>query len=731
MGKGVSDYNLLQIGGSLLGGAFGGPAGAAIGSTLGSVAEGDDFTEAMMGGLMSFGIGSAFQGIGDVASAGLTTDAAETAIKSAQPVGKELSKKALSQQIGEKVGFSGITDSPFGPLYESSGDNVFNTISSGVGEGKGFATYGDLASTAIKNPKVYTGLGMAGLGLAGQMEPAPIEAPEKRTYSRRPNLTEGPPRARFAPGADYAPGYDPEFDYGFAKGGIVPMDKIADMGLSIKRVGPAPQRRGGGILNMAALAQANPNMFNRITEDEDEGQRLAGGGIVSGNRKYATGNLIDRFVNTNPQNPGEVISNVGTGLSVANTFGNIGAPGLGTAVGALGAGLAANAYQDDLASRGINTDYNAQNASERNNPNFISGPEAMVNSATFGLVGQSPKERYDEIIRRAQAMTTPGVVDDGDISPDLTISPTAPVSSVESSDMAPVDGDDEDDGMEGPTIDLNAISNLPSVETLTDQQKLDAGVVTTPPIVNELAVQNAVANAARDSTPVDTGLTAVMSGEGLSPDEAWSNVSADAFADPGFGEEGMGSSWAQGGLVPGSMNQPQKRYFGIYKKGGPVRSYALGKNVDAIEEEQVQQNPIVVEAVAAITGNHPKPEVAIMQFIKMYGEEAFVALREEVVAEASSEDRQASGLGALSGPGTGLSDDIPAEVKQGGLREPAALSVGEQVVPADVVAMLGDGSTEAGSRKIDNMVDEVRMQKTGTKKQAGPLDMNRVEGMMA
>ena len=59
------------------------------------------------------------------------------------------------------------------------------------------------------------------------------------------------------------------------------------------------------------------------------------------------------------------------------------------------------------------------------------------------------------------------------------------------------------------------------------------------------------------------------------------------------------------------------------------------------------------------------------------------------------------------------------------------MSVGEQVVPADVVAMLGEGSTEAGSRKIDNMVDEVRMQKTGTKRQAGPLDMNRVEGMVA
>ena len=683
MGRGVSE-NLISTAGGILGGMVLGPAGAAAGSTLGSLAEGDDFGEAMMGGLLSFGVGSALQGLSGTASA--LGDNANLLADSGLKAGTDEATKAIMKDASGKVianqgitaanplfkdavtnqayGYESITDGMFGGIDT----NTIGNISKGADAAGG---WGNFLGRAIKNPKVYTGLGAAGIGLAGQMEPPPIEAPAKRTYAARPpNLTTGPARAKSAPGADYAPGYDPEFDYGFAEGGV-----------------------------------------------------------VSGNRNYQTGNLIDQIVNRNPQNPGEVISNVGTGLSVANTFGNIGAPGLGTAVGALGGGLAANAYQDDLASRGINTDYNARGTLESDNPNFISGAESMLNSATMGYVGRSPKERYDEIIRRAKAMTTPRVVDDGDISPDLTISPTAPVSSVTSSDMAPVDGDDEDDGMEGPTIDLNAISNLPSVETLTDQQKLDAGVVTTPPIVNELAVQNAVTNAARDAASADV-IPQSFTDADLGP-TGWANVSPQAFADPSFGEQGLGSSWAGGGLVPGSMNQPQKRYFGIYKQGGPVRSYALGENVDAIEGDQVQQNPIVVEAVAAITGNHPEPEAAIMQFIKIYGEEAFAALREEVVAEASSGDRQASGLGALSGPGTGLSDDIPAEVQQGGLREPAALSVGEQVIPADALAMLGDGSTEAGSRKIDNMVDEIRMQKTGTTKQAGPLDMSRVESTLA
>tara|TARA_R100001377_G_scaffold71534_2_gene47164 strand:- start:685 stop:1875 length:1191 start_codon:yes stop_codon:yes gene_type:complete len=383
---------------------------------------------------------------------------------------------------------------------------------------------------------------------------------------------------------------------------------------------------------------------------------------------------------------------------------------------------------------------------ESDHPNFIRGAEGMLNSATFGLLGQSPREQYDAIIQRAKGMTgynkkpadTADAGNTDDAGNEIIFSKGSPQVGVTTSNLAPVDGDDENDGMGGPNIDLNAMTNLPSVEQLSIDQQRARGGTPLPylspenvQMANDLAIQNAVANDARANTPLDTGLTAVMSGDGLSPDQAWGNVSADAISDPGFGEEGMGSSWAQGGLVPGSMNEPQKRYFGIYKQGGPVRSYALGENVEAIQAEQVQQNPIVVEAVAAITGNHPEPEKAIMQFVNIYGEEALVALRDEIIAEASSEQRQASGLGALSGPGTGLSDDIPAEVQQGGLSEPAALSVGEQVVPADVVAMLGDGSTEAGSKRLDGMVDEVRMQKTGTKQQAGPLDTNKMTALMA
>ena len=68
----------------------------------------------------------------------------------------------------------------------------------------------------------------------------------------------------------------------------------------------------------------------------------------------------------------------------------------------------------------------------------------------------------------------------------------------------------------------------------------------------------------------------------------------------------------------------------------------------------------------------------------------------------------------LKGPGDGMSDDIPAKI---GRRQPARLADGEFVVPADVVSGIGNGSTDAGARKLYAMMDKVRQARTGTKKQ--------------
>jgi hypothetical protein len=65
----------------------------------------------------------------------------------------------------------------------------------------------------------------------------------------------------------------------------------------------------------------------------------------------------------------------------------------------------------------------------------------------------------------------------------------------------------------------------------------------------------------------------------------------------------------------------------------------------------------------------------------------------------------------LRGPGDGVSDDIPASI---GDRQPARLADGEFVVPARIVSELGNGSTEAGAKRLYAMMDRVQKARTRT-----------------
>jgi hypothetical protein len=60
----------------------------------------------------------------------------------------------------------------------------------------------------------------------------------------------------------------------------------------------------------------------------------------------------------------------------------------------------------------------------------------------------------------------------------------------------------------------------------------------------------------------------------------------------------------------------------------------------------------------------------------------------------------------LKGPGDGVSDSIPATI--GRKRQPARLADGEFVIPARIVSELGNGSTEAGAKKLYAMMDRVQ-----------------------
>jgi hypothetical protein len=75
----------------------------------------------------------------------------------------------------------------------------------------------------------------------------------------------------------------------------------------------------------------------------------------------------------------------------------------------------------------------------------------------------------------------------------------------------------------------------------------------------------------------------------------------------------------------------------------------------------------------------------------------------------------------LGGPTDGMADQIPATIDN---MQPAALSDGEFVIPADIVSHLGNGNSEAGADNLYDMMERVRTDRTGNPNQGREIDPN-------
>ena len=127
-------------------------------------------------------------------------------------------------------------------------------------------------------------------------------------------------------------------------------------------------------------------------------------------------------------------------------------------------------------------------------------------------------------------------------------------------------------------------------------------------------------------------------------------------------------------------------------------------------------DPLVVETIKFILGEIDSDTV-VQRFIDKFSPEDYRNLRrqvlESIVPNAQTEGRIA---GVNNG---GMTDDIGGMI---GGNQPVAVSQDEYIIPADAVAMLGDGSSASGAKKLDQMLDRIRMDKTGTTKQAKEID---------
>ena len=75
--------------------------------------------------------------------------------------------------------------------------------------------------------------------------------------------------------------------------------------------------------------------------------------------------------------------------------------------------------------------------------------------------------------------------------------------------------------------------------------------------------------------------------------------------------------------------------------------------------------------------------------------------------------------------GDGMSDDIDFKVEGDPVIKGAKLSADEYVLPADLVAMLGNGSSDAGAKKLDKFTKEMRTKAFGTSKQQKPINATK------
>ena len=179
---------------------------------------------------------------------------------------------------------------------------------------------------------------------------------------------------------------------------------------------------------------------------------------------------------------------------------------------------------------------------------------------------------------------------------------------------------------------------------------------------------------------------------------------------PGYGAQDQNFGREQTYFNPSYAKLTGEQAKGIYgfADGGPVEAMsnanAIGSDTGYPQSDirngaysNPYQQPVAQNVVTGVQGAGINPYTGQMAFAD--GGEAMAGGGISHLGDYSDGGR------LLRGPGDGVSDNIPAMI---GKKQPARLADGEFVVPARIVSELGNGSTEAGARKLYAMMDRVQ-----------------------
>jgi LysM repeat protein len=148
-------------------------------------------------------------------------------------------------------------------------------------------------------------------------------------------------------------------------------------------------------------------------------------------------------------------------------------------------------------------------------------------------------------------------------------------------------------------------------------------------------------------------------------------------------------------------------------KGGDTLS-SIAKQSGVSVEDLLESNPNIVD----------RDKIAIGQEVDVPNMKSFVGQFENAFGLQEGGDVGEYFEGQVEGKGDGMSDEIPFRVK-GGNPDFALLSKDEYVIPADVVSMLGNGSSDAGANKLDDFLTDVRKEAFGREKQQKEIDAEK------
>jgi len=165
--------------------------------------------------------------------------------------------------------------------------------------------------------------------------------------------------------------------------------------------------------------------------------------------------------------------------------------------------------------------------------------------------------------------------------------------------------------------------------------------------------------------------------------------------------------------------------------GSSTKPLSGASNVFKQLADAAKNNPKLTAALAAaglggLLGYMGRPKGITpmgMQGLGLSQGQVYGALKGKPVqrAEGGEIDGYAKGGGLhyLKSAEDGMADRIPATIDN---KQPAKLSGGEFVIPADVVSHLGNGNSEAGAKQLYAMMDRIRHARTGNKKQGKQIN---------